>query len=51
MLPGWTVARAIPFDIFAGLITGQYKLYGGVIRHAAGTPYAGQIVILNPVWI
>ena len=44
MLPGWTVARAIPFDTFAGLITGQYKLYGGVIRHAAGTPYAGQIV-------
>ncbi|HMQ52151.1 MAG TPA: hypothetical protein PKD98_08665, partial [Anaerolineae bacterium] len=27
-----------------GLMTGQYKLYGGVIRHAAGTEYAGQIV-------
>ena len=44
MLPGWTVARTIPFDTLAGLITGQYKLYGGVIRHAAGTPHAGQIV-------
>jgi hypothetical protein len=44
MLPGWAVARAIPFETLAGLITGQYKLYGGVIRWAAGTPHAGAIV-------
>jgi hypothetical protein len=44
MLPGWAVARAIPFETLAGLITGQYKLYGGVIRWAAGTTNAGQIV-------
>ncbi|MGL4882537.1 MAG: hypothetical protein ACRC8K_15970, partial [Waterburya sp.] len=44
MLPGWAVARTIPFETLAGLITGQYKLYGGVIRWAAGTPNAGEIV-------
>ncbi|WP_319420895.1 hypothetical protein [Pleurocapsa sp. FMAR1] len=44
MLPGWTVSRVIPYETFAGLITGQYKLYGGVIRWALGTPHAGQIV-------
>lgn len=50
VLPGWIVSRAIPYDTLAGLITGQYKLYGGVIRWAAGTPNAGQIVThLMPV--
>ncbi|HEY9768057.1 MAG TPA: hypothetical protein V6C71_06050 [Coleofasciculaceae cyanobacterium] len=44
MLPGWVVSRTIPVETLVGLITGQYKLYGGVIRHAAGTPYAGQII-------
>ena len=32
MLPGWAVSRIIPHETLAGLITGQYKLYGGVIR-------------------
>ena len=45
MLPGWEVTRLIPVETLVGLISGQYKLYGGVIRHAAGTPQAGQIVI------
>jgi len=44
VFPGWTVARTIPFDTIVGLLTGQYKLYGGVIRWAAGTDNAGQIV-------
>lgn len=44
MLSGWAVSRNIPYETFAGLITGQYKLYGGVIRWAAGTTHAGQIV-------
>lgn len=41
---GLKVARAIPPEVVTGLVTGQYKLYGGVIRGAAGTEYAGQII-------
>ncbi len=44
MLPGLNVMRVIPHETLAGLMTGQYKLYGGVIRWAAGTANAGQIV-------
>ncbi len=44
LIPGWTVARAIPTDVWAGLVTGQYTLHGGVIRYAACTARAGQIV-------
>jgi hypothetical protein len=44
MIPGWNIARAIPDETLIGLITGKYKLYGGVIRWAAGAPNAGQIV-------
>ena len=44
MLAGWAVSRVIPYETVAGLITGQYKLYGGVIRWASGTANAGQIV-------
>ena len=44
MLPGFNVMRVIPHETLAGLMTGQYKLYGGVIRWAAGTANAGQIV-------
>jgi hypothetical protein len=51
VFPGWEVARVIPPDVIMGLWTGQYKLYGGVIRWAAGTDNAGQIVrhLLQPV--
>ena len=42
---GLTVTRNIPPEVMIGLITGQYKMYGGVIRWAAGTPQAGQIVV------
>jgi hypothetical protein len=44
MIPGWTIARAIPYETLIGLATGKYQLYGGVIRWAAGTSNAGQIV-------
>ncbi len=44
VIPGWTVVRAIPPEIMMGIITGKYKPYGGVIRWAAGTENAGQIV-------
>lgn len=44
MIPGWTVARAIPYETLTGLATGRYQLYGGVVRWAAGTANAGQIV-------
>lgn len=43
-LLGLTVARAIPPEVITGLLTGQYKQYGGVIRWASGTENAGQIV-------
>lgn len=42
--PGLTVARSIPPEVIAGLLSGQYKQYGGVIRWASGTAKAGQIV-------
>ena len=38
------VSRAIPVEVVPGLMTGQFKLYGGVIRGARGTQYAGQII-------
>ncbi|MCA9975166.1 MAG: hypothetical protein KC413_05425 [Anaerolineales bacterium] len=43
-LLNFTVTRAIPQDVVTGLMTGQFKLYGGVIRGAPGTQYAGQII-------
>jgi predicted nuclease with TOPRIM domain len=43
-LLGLTVTRDIPSEVITGLMAGQYKLYGGVIRWAAGTENAGQIV-------
>jgi len=38
------VTRAIPSEVVMGLMTGQFKLHGGVIRGAPGTQYAGQII-------
>lgn len=43
-LLGLLVTRAIPQEVLVGLMAGQYKAYGGVIRWAAGTEHAGQIV-------
>lgn len=43
-LLGMAVARGIPDAVLIGLATGKYTLHGGVIRWAAGTPAAGQIV-------
>ena len=43
-LVGVTVSRTIPDSTLAGLALGRYALNGGVIRWAAGTPQAGQIV-------
>lgn len=43
-LLGLTVVRVVPAKVLLGLATGQYTLHGGVIRWAAGTPQAGQIV-------
>lgn len=44
LLPGFTLSRTIPADVVLGLLTGSYSLHGGVIRWAAGTANAGQIV-------
>lgn len=43
-LVGMTVARKIPTATLAGLAMGHYALHGGVVRWAAGTSQAGQIV-------
>lgn len=39
-----TVTRSIPQEVLDGLLTGKFKMHGGVIRWATGTEYAGQIV-------
>lgn len=44
IFPDWTVVRSIPSKTWAGLLTGQYELTGGVIRHVAGTKKGGQII-------
>lgn len=41
---GLIVKRAIPKEVLNGLLTGQYKMHGGVIRWAPGTEHPGQIV-------
>jgi hypothetical protein len=43
-LSGLTVTRAIPKEVLDGLLVGQYKVYGGVIRWAPGTERAGEVV-------
>jgi len=43
-LPGLIVERAIPSDVWTGLVAGKYKLHGGVVSWAVGTPNAGQIL-------
>jgi len=50
-LPGLIVERAIPSDVWGGLMAGKYKLHGGVIRWAAGTLNAGQIFKLPEFYI
>jgi len=44
MFSGWSVASAIPYKYLTGLVTGEYSLAGGVIRHAIGSSQGGQIV-------
>ncbi len=44
LLDGLAVTRFISPEVLTGLLTGQYKLYGGVIRWASGTEHGGQIV-------
>jgi len=41
---GHSVLRSIPPEVAQGLVSGMYKLYGGVIRYAPGTAKAGQII-------
>lgn len=44
VFPGWILTRGIPYETWIGLATGRYTIHGGVIRWAAGTARAGQIV-------
>ena len=43
-LAKFVVERTLSPDVVAGVASGLYKIHGGVIRWAAGTPMAGQIV-------
>lgn len=35
-LAGFTLTRTIPDSVFAGVLSGSYKLFGGVVRNDAG---------------
>ena len=35
-LAGFTLSRAIPDNVMMGIITGAYKVYGGVVRNDSG---------------
>lgn len=30
IFPGWIIARAIPYELIAGILLGKYKITGGV---------------------
>ena len=36
LIPGLIVERMIPPDVWVGLMTGRYDLFGGVVRVAKG---------------
>jgi len=44
LFPGLTVERQLPPDVLAGIYSGEFRVHGGVIRCAPGTPCAGRIV-------
>ncbi len=38
LIPGLIVERMIPPDVWVGLMTGKYDLFGSVVRVAKGLP-------------
>ena len=35
-LAGFTLTRAIPDSVLTGVLSGSYKIFGGVVRNDAG---------------
>lgn len=48
-LAGYTLTRAIPDNMLIGVMTGVYKVYGGVIRNHSGQIVAHLINGFNPL--
>lgn len=47
-LAGYTLTRSIPDSVFAGVLSGSYKVFGGVIRNDAGQIVAHLVNAANP---
>ncbi|MGE4546095.1 MAG: hypothetical protein AB7D06_18555 [Pedobacter sp.] len=48
-LAGFTLKRSIPDNTFAGIVTGAYKIYGGVVRDNSGRIVAHLANAANPL--
>ena len=47
-LAGYTLTRAIPDSVLAGVLSGSYKVFGGVVRNDAGQIIAHLVNAGNP---
>lgn len=47
-LVGYTLARSIPDSVLAGVLSGSYKIFGGVVRNDAGKIVAHLVNAGNP---
>lgn len=47
-LAGFTLTRAVPDSVLAGVLSGSYKIFGGVVRNDAGQIVAHLINAGNP---
>ena len=47
-LTGFTLTRAIPDSVLAGMLSGSYKIFGGVVRNDAGQIVAHLVNAGNP---
>lgn len=48
-LAGYTLARAIPDSVLTGVLTGSYKIFGGVIRNQSGHIVAHLVNASSPL--
>lgn len=48
-LAGYTLTRSIPDSVLAGVLSGSYKIFGGVVRNDAGQIVAHLVNAGNPV--
>ena len=47
-LAGYTLTRSIPDSVLAGVLSGSYKVFGGVVRNDAGQIVAHLVNAGNP---